>query len=171
MHNSVEPFVRTLEKLLVKQVELHTSLLDLLKQKHESVREGNPKRMKEICGLEQERLEQISKLEQHRVDLSRKIATSLNPNAPQALRINDIAKLVGGSSAQRLLLLRVQLLDKMTQVRDQSSITKRATDTLLKHMQGIVQTITAVSTGTPLYSSRGAVNPQGMRVSTLNMTA
>ena len=171
MHNRAEPFIHALETLLVKQVELHSSLLDLLKQKHESVREGNPKRMNDICALEQERIEHISTLEKHRVDLSSKIASILCPEQTQPLRVNDIAQMVGGDSSQRLLVLRVKLLDKMKQVRDQSAITQRATESLMKHMTGIVQNITAVSTGTPLYSQKGVVNPQGMRVSTLNMTA
>ncbi len=68
-------------------------------------------------------------------------------------------------------MLRQQLLERMEQVQTASSTARRATETLARHMQGLVQTIGMIASGMTTYSDNGALPRQARAMSTINLTA
>ncbi|QQE10702.1 flagellar export chaperone FlgN [Planctomycetota bacterium] len=171
MLKTLEPHIKTLDLILQKQLQLNVALLDLLEQKRTALREANTKQMNDVCELEKEKVKFIKQLEGKRQQVVSNITRQINPAAKAPMTMHEIAKHIGGPIGDRLMLRRAQVRKKMTEVRDQASITKRATESLMRHMQSIVRTVAAASTGTASYGDRGVMNTQGMTLSTVNMTA
>ncbi|QDU32691.1 FlgN protein [Poriferisphaera corsica] len=171
MDKSIDNQINTLDLILQKQLQLHTSLLDLLKQKRNAIGSSDPSQMTNICELEQEKIHLIKQLENKRQQIVINVTKHLNPQATLPLTMQDIAQYIGGTEGDRLLIRRNQLRQKMEDVRQQASIAKRATESLMRHMQSIVQTITAASSGTASYGDSGVMNNRGMNMSSLNLTA
>ena len=171
MDNSIDTQITTLDRILQKQLQLHTTLLDLLKQKREAISKSDPDQMNNICELEKEKMHLIKQLENKRQQIVINVTRYLNPNATAPLSMQEIAEYVGGPEGDRLMIRRNQLRQKMQDVHSQASVAKRATESLMRHMQSIVQTIAAASSGTASYGESGVMNNRGMSLSSLNLTA
>ncbi|GAB4197506.1 MAG: hypothetical protein Kow00105_11560 [Phycisphaeraceae bacterium] len=163
--------VSSLENTLRQLLVLHTELLELLKRKREVVRGSDSKATVALCMLEQEKVQKIAELEKQRLTLVAELTLALDPTASQPLRMVELAERLAEPIRGRLLVTRMQLLEKMRQVQEETGVVRRATEALANHMQGIVQTLGALSAGVATYGSRGAFPQRNTAVSTFSATA
>lgn len=160
-----------LEHTLRQLLDLHTELLELLKRKRDVVRGNDSQAMVNLCVLEHEKLQKIAELEKSRLQQVADLTLSVDPGAKAPMRLAELADRLGEPARGRLLVARQQLLERMKDVQQETTIVRRATETLAKHMHGIVQTIGALSAGVSTYGQRGAFPRQNTAVSTFSATA
>jgi flagellar FlgN protein len=171
MDSKVTASTASLEQVLRQLLVLHTELLDLLRRKQDKLRTNDAKAMIDFCALEHEKVQGITDLEKHRLKLVAELTLAVDPGAAEPMRLGELAGRLDEPVRGRLLVQRQQLLEKMKQVQSETSVVRRATETLSKHMQGIIQTIGAISTGVSTYGSGGAFPQRSTAVSTFSATA
>ena len=171
MDNQIKLIIDQLTGVLAKQLEAHGRLLALLKQKRQSLRQVQYEQV--TTGSQQENtvIQQISELEKRRLQLVADLTLALDTHAAQPLRLAELAERLDEPDRGRLLVLRQQLFEHMAEVRRQTNVARRATESLVSHMQGLVQSIGAACSGMSVYASNGAPPPQAMVISTFNTTA
>jgi len=163
--------VVTLERTLRQLLDLHTELLELLKRKRDIVRSNDSQAAINLCVLEHEKLRKIAELEKLRLQQVADLTLAVDPQAGAPMRMAELADRLGEPVRGRLLVARQQLLEGMKNVQQETNIVRRATETLSKHMHGIVQTIGALSAGVSTYGNRGAFPQKNTPVSTFSATA
>lgn len=171
MDKKLETSLHALESVLQRQLAGHEQLLALLQRKREALRAGDLDRIMELCELENEHIQSISELEKRRLELAARVTLLVQPGAPEPMRLEALAAHLPEPQRGRLLALRQTLLGRMGEVKRQTSIARRATEALMRHMQSLVQTVGALSTGVSTYSRHGARPQQATAVSTISLTA
>lgn len=161
----------SLETTLKQLHSLHSELLELLKRKREVVRSSDRHAMTGLCVLEHEKLQKIAELEKQRLTQVADLTLKVDPRAKQPLRMAELADCLREPVRGRLLVARQQLIERMKEVQQENNIVRRATESLANHMQGIVQTLGALSVGVATYGSGGAFPQQNTAVSTFSATA
>ena len=160
-----------LEQILRQQLTLHGELLELLKNKRDVLRKSDTRAAIALCTLEHEKIQKIAELEKQRLTVVADLTLAADPQAKEPLRMGELADRLQEPDRGRLLVLRQQLLERMKDVHQETGIVRKATETLAKHMHGIVQTIGALSAGVSTYGSRGALPQSNTAVSTFSATA
>jgi len=171
MDNKAPALIVSLEQVIRQLLGLHGELLDLLKRKQDKLRANDAQAMVDYCKLEHEKVQRIAELEKRRLTLAADLTLAIDPGSAEPMRLAELAERLDEPVRGRLLVSRQQLLEKMKQVQEETSVVRRATETLAKHMQGIIQTIGAISTGVSTYGSGGAFPRQATAVSTFSATA
>ena len=149
----------------------HQKLRALVGRKREALRTAQYDRVTEICEQVNERVQQISELEKGRLTLAADLTLLVDPGEPRPLRMFELAERLEEPRRGRLLVLRQQLLDQMREVQRETNVARKATESLVTHMRGLVQSVGAICTGVSLYDRQGAPPPCAMAVSTINTTA
>lgn len=163
--------VTQLEQTLRELLTLHAELLELLKNKRDVLRSSDTRAAIGLCTLEHEKILKIAELEKQRLNIVADMTLVIDPQAKEPLRMAKLADHLPEPARGKLLVLRQQLLERMKAVHHETGIVRRATETLAKHMNGIVQTIGALSAGVSTYGSRGALPQSNTAVSTFSATA
>jgi len=133
--------IPVLETVLKQLTDRHEQLLTLMKRQRECLRLADHHGVSECSRLENTLVQAIGELEKRRLELVGQITKSIDPSATQPMRMRDLAEALPEPARGRLLVLREQLRERITAVKEQSSVTRRATEALLNHMQGLVQTL------------------------------
>ncbi len=163
--------VNGLVDVLNELLGAHEQLGMLLEQKRAALSGARFEQVTQLCERENGHVRRISELETQRLELVAALTLHVQPNAAEPMRMGDLAERLAEPDRGRLLVLRKQLLDRMSLVRRQTGITRRATQSLAGHMQGLMQNISALCSGVSLYNGQGAPPQQAMQVSTFNTTA
>ena len=171
MDKALEKDLAQLEEILRKQVATHEQLLTLLKRKKAALAHADADTMTECCRLENEQLQAVAELEKQRLTLAAKVTLALDPKAPAPLKLGDLAQKLPEPVRGRLLVLRHQARQRMEQVRHEVAVTKRATESLMGHIQGLMQTIGSAVTGIGTYNRGGSLPRAATAISTFNTTA
>ncbi len=160
-----------LETLLRKQIESHQKLVQLLHEKLAALRKADRTRVTHLCQRENEQVQQIGELEKQRLVLIAELTRHVTPQAPAPLSLVQLCEHLQEPDRGRLLVLRSQLRQLIEQAQQQSSLARRAAEMLLRHMQGLVQSIGAVVTVVGTYTRQGAMPRQATAMSTFVATA
>ncbi len=160
-----------LEHVLREQLAANEALLSLLNRKREAMKTADQALMLQCCELEQEKVHLLGELEKQRLQLVAALTLAVEPDAAEPLRLAELAQRMEEPARSRLLVLRAQLVERMTQVRDQTRITHRALESLQRHMQGLMMTVGALCSGVATYGANGARPRAAAAVSTFSMTA
>ena len=171
MDDRVTQQVESLERVLKQQVEAHEALLALLEKKRASLREADEDRMAQLCGLENEKLRVVADLEKQRAELAGALTLHVQPSAKEPMRLNELAEHLPEPARGRLLVLRQRLRERMQQVQESGQVTRRASETLMNHVQGLVQTIGMLATGVSTYNGKGGRPEKATAMGTINVTA
>ncbi len=163
--------VLKLEATLKQQLSLHGELLELLQRKREVLRTSDNNALTGVCVLEHEKMQKIAELEKQRLKLVAQLTLMVEPGAREPLRMAQLADKLGEPVRGRMLVARHQLLEKMKQVQAETNIVRRATEAMANHLQGVVQTLGALSAGVATYGRRGALPQKNAAVSTFSATA
>ncbi|MGB1126168.1 MAG: flagellar export chaperone FlgN [Phycisphaeraceae bacterium] len=141
MANVAYKHIPVLETVLKQLTDRHEQLLTLMKRQRECLRLADHHGVSECSRLENTLVQAIGELEKRRLELVAQLTRAIDPAAIQPMRMRDLAERLPEPSRGRLLVLREQLRERITAVKEQSSVTRRATEALLNHMQGLVQTL------------------------------
>lgn len=171
MDEATQKTIDQLEALLESLLSAHEQLLALMQQKHELLRLGDTDGMTQVCQVENEKIQAISEQEKQRLELAADLTRRLFPNAQQPLGVKDLAEQLPEPMRGRLLTRRQQLRERMEAVREQSSIARRATESLMNHVNGLVRTLTNLATNAATYDRAGGPPQASPAVRTLNVTA
>lgn len=141
MADLIAKHIPVLETVLKQSAERHEQLLTLMKRQRECLRQADHHGVSECSRLENTLVQAIGELEKRRLELVARLTTAVDPSATQPMRMRDLAERLPEPARGRLLVLRGQLRERISAVKEQSSVTRRATEALLNHMQGLVQTL------------------------------
>lgn len=167
----MDELLARIETLLAEQVQRHESLLELIQQKKQALRSASASRVAELCRLENEKVQLISEAEKLRLTLVAEATKKIAPDAAAPLNLRELAERLPEPQRGRLLVLRAELRNRMERVRDEAAVVRRATEALLRHMQGLAQTIGGAVTGVATYTRRGDMTPSVMAIRTFSATA
>lgn len=137
--------IPVLEAVLKQLTERHEQLLSLMRRQREALRQADHRGVSEYSRLENTLVQAIGDLEKRRQELVAELTRAVDPSATSPMRMRDLADRLPEPARGRLLVLREQLRERIAKVKEQSSVTRRATESLLKHMQGLVQTLSTAS--------------------------
>jgi len=171
MDKQIESAVSSLDALCRRQLALHDELSELLDRKREALKTADADRMTELCGLENERLQKLAELEKQRLELVAKLTQRVRPQASEPMRMRELAECFAGPTRDRLLALRAELAERMQTVQGKAQRARLATESLLKHVTGVVQQVGAVATGVQTYGRTGHRPRSAMSIGTFQMTA
>lgn len=171
MVDAKDRFIPQLEEVLRQLTERHEQLLSLIQRQREVLRAADHRGVSELSRLENVVVKAITDLEKRRLELVADLTRAVDPGAAQPMRMRDLAERLPEPARGRLLVLRQQLRQRIQQVKDESSVTRRATEALMKHMQGLVQTLGNTGRGSAYAPSSFAMQPPPPALRTLNLTA
>ncbi len=160
-----------LEAILKQQTAAHEKLLTLLKRKREAVRTAQHEQVASLTHQENQAVQAISDLEKQRLALVGELTLIVDPAAKQPMRLAQLAQHLEEPTRGHLLVLRQELADRLKQTQQETAVAKRVTETLVRHMQGLIQTVGGAITGVGVYSRQGAVPKEALAVNTFNATA
>jgi len=160
-----------LEAVLNQALERQRQLLSLLERKRIALRQGKDQDMIDLTRLENTAVQTISELEKRRLQLVADLTLAVVPSAKEPLKMKDLAERLPEPFRGRLLVTRTKLVAAITEVAEQTSVVRRASESLLKHVNGLIRTIGVVSHGGTAYGQTGQVNTKPARMSTVNFTA
>ena len=141
MADPLAKHIPVLETVLKQLADRHEQLLTLMKRQRECLRLADHHGVSECSRLENTLIQAIGELEKRRLELVGQRTKAVDPSATQPMRMRDLAERLPEPARGRLLVLREQLRERISAVKEQSSVTRRATEALLTHMQGLVQTL------------------------------
>lgn len=171
MDKPTQQMLTQLEDVLQQSVNRQRQLVALLERKRMAMRGGKADEMTSICRLENAVVQAVSELEKRRLKLVADLTLRLNPAATEPLKMLDLAQRLPEPARGRLLVMRTQLVEAIQKVQEQSRVARRASESLLNHMNGLIRTIGVVSSGGAAYGQTGAINSRPTNISTINLTA
>lgn len=171
MADAITKHIPVLETVLKQSADRHEQLLTLMQRQRECLRLADHHGVSECSRLENTIVQAIGDLEKRRLELVAQLTKAVDPSAIQPMRMRDLAERLPEPARGRLLVLREQLRERITAVKEQSSVTRRATEALLNHMQGLVQTLGNAGRASG-YAPANHPKPASMQtLSTLKVTA
>jgi hypothetical protein len=171
MDDQTAQHVDRLEALLDNLLALHEQLLHIAEQKRQALQNADTGHMTRLCELENEKLQAISEQEKKRLECVAALTQRVVPDAGEPMRLRSLAEQLPEPNRGRLLAQRQQLRQRMEAVREQSSVARRATESLLNHVNGLVRTLTTLASHAATYDRDGEMASNQSAVSTLNVTA
>lgn len=163
--------IPVLETVLKQLTERHEQLLSLMKRQREALRLADHRQVSECSRLENTLVQAIGDLEKQRLSLVAQLTQAVDPSAAAPMRMRDLSERLPEPARGRLLVLRGQLRARITEVKEQSSVTRRATESLLKHMQGLVQSLSSAGRAAGYAPVNHAAPAGGHVMGTLKVTA
>ena len=160
-----------LEAVITQQTSAHERLLSLLKYKREALRTADRDQMSRSTEQENQAVQEISELEKERLRLVGELTLMVDPSAKQPMCLADLAQRLNEPSRGRLLVLRQHLIERIKRVQQETAVVKRATESVVRHMQGLFQMIGSAVGGGGVYSRCGAPPRHALAVNTFNATA
>ena len=151
--------------------DAHVALAGLLDAKKQALLNADNPALTDLLRRENQQVQLIAELEKARTATTAQLTLLVEPNAPQPRRLTELAQRLPEPARGRLLVLREQLRERMKAVRDRARVTQHATEHIGRHMHGLVQTITALSSGNTTYQRNGQRPSPRAAVSTFNLSA
>ncbi len=163
--------IAQLEAVLQRLTQHHEHLLGLMRRQREALRTADEKAVSDLSRQENAVVQQITEQEKRRLELVASLTSALQPGAERSLKMREVAELLPEPARGRLLVLRAQLRERIESVKEQSSVTRRATQALMSHMQGLVQSLGQASTRGAGYDRPGQRQSALPAIGTINLTA
>ncbi|MEX1091393.1 MAG: flagellar export chaperone FlgN [Phycisphaeraceae bacterium] len=169
----MEQQLTQLEEALGQQIGAHERLAGLVRQKLAALRQAQQAKVAALTQQENQVLQAIGELEKRRIMLVAGLTQRLQPAATRPWRLEELAQNLPEPSRGRLLVLRTQLRQQIELVRQESSIVRSVSEALLRHMNGLVQSLGSAMTGVGTYTRGGGGGPPPppTAMSTFNATA
>lgn len=168
---TTNPQIAQLASLLIEQVAAHKKLLAMLKRKRHMLSTADHKQLTNLSIQENEVVQSISELEKQRLQLIGQLTLTIEPKATAPMRLGDLAHRLPEPDRGHLLVLRQQLKQEMEQIKNETVVAKRATESLVRHMQGLIHTVGSALAGVGVYSRQGCLPKEAMTVRTFHATA
>ncbi|MEM8738213.1 MAG: flagellar export chaperone FlgN [Planctomycetota bacterium] len=160
-----------LEAVLHQSLERQQQLLAALERKRLALRGGKDREMLDLSRLENAVVQTLSDLEKRRLQLVADLTRAVAPTASEPMKMRDLAECLPEPYRGRLLVTRTKLVEVITAVAEQTSVVRRASESLMQHVNGLIRTIGVVSHGGAAYGQTGRLHAKPAPMSTLNLTA
>lgn len=160
-----------LEQVLAESADRHEQLLGLMQQQRGALRSAEAERVTELSRQQNTVVQAISVLEKRRLALAASLTEAIAPDASEPLRLRDLAERLPEPARGRVLVLRQRLRERIGEVKEQSSVARRATESLMNHMQGLVQSLSHATAHGAGYDRPGRANQPLPAIGTFNLTA
>ncbi|MFI4859129.1 MAG: flagellar protein FlgN [Phycisphaerales bacterium JB063] len=160
-----------LESTLTQSADRHEQLLSLMRRQREAMRQAQADQVADLSRQENAVVQAISALEKRRLELVASLTQTLSPQAAQPMRMRVLAEQLPEPARGRLLVLRQKLRERMEAVKEESSVSRRASESLLSHMQGLVQSLSHVSARGAGYDRPGRQRQSLPAIGTISLTA
>jgi len=171
MDKALEQAVVELEGVLRDQLAQHDRLASLIAAKREALGRADRPRIVELCGEENQCVQVLGEMEKERLAVAARVTLLINPTATAPMALPELAMHLPDPLRSRLLTLRGQLRARMEDTKRSAAVAAQASQALLRHMQGLVQTVGGLMTGVQTYTRQGARPQAATRVSTFSATA
>lgn len=172
MDNHLANHVSELETLLVSMIERQRLWLAVFEQKAQAMREGDRDQMAALTIQEKEHLQAMGEMEKRRLLLLGELTRNINPDAREPMRLKDLAPLLPEAIRERLLRLREDLRSEMLRFRSRLAGVRKASESLVQHLQGVMETVVSAAAGVTTYNQTGRTpTPESATVSTFSLTA
>ena len=163
--------IEQLEEVLRQQLAASRNLLALLQRKQQAIRRSDRHAVESLCREENVQVQGIAALEKERLMLVAELTQAIDPAARTPLKLLALAERMPEPARGRLLVLRAELTELVLQTQREAGIARRATEALVKHMQGVINTVGGALTGVMTYSRNGAMPRAASAISTFCATA
>ncbi len=154
----VVELVGVLEKILSALHDDYKKIARLIERKKEAIRSANMQEITGICKEEHVVAQHATQLEKQRLVLIGDLTSRLQPNASEPLTVSGIADALDDPDRDRILELAHALKQTVKEVRQASSVVRKAADTLAAHMGGLLQTMQSVLSKAQVYSQKGRIS-------------
>ncbi|MEM6392194.1 MAG: flagellar export chaperone FlgN [Planctomycetota bacterium] len=151
--------------------ERHTQLLKLMEAKQDMMRTADGPGLADLTRRENAIVQAVSELEKRRITQAGELTLRLDPTAAEPLRLAELAELLPEPHRGQLLVRRQELVAVMQDVRRRASVARRASESLLKHMTGLLHTVTNAASGSGTYGRRGPAPSPAAPLRSINLTA
>jgi len=159
-----------LEEILLAEQTAHVRLRDLLEAKRQIMRRGDVAQLNDCSRRENQQLQEIASLEKQRLQTVADLTLNLDAAAPRPSTLLELAEHLPEPQRGRLLVLRQQLRQQVEAVAAQTGVVRRASETLLRHMQGLAASVGSALTQIGLYTRQGGRPVEALAVSTFHTT-
>lgn len=167
----LEKDLAALEMILRQQLTLHEQMLVTLADKKAALVRADHEKLTGLLQQENRHVQAISELEKQRLTLVGDLTLKIDPRAAAPLRLPELAMRLPEPARGRLMVLREQVRQRMERVREEAGLARRVTESLVRHMHGLVQSIGSAVTGIGTYNRAGAPPQAALAISTFNTTA
>ncbi len=147
--------ITLLEENLRCQLEGHRSLLACIARNREAIRQADMHQIQSICEQKNEIAQHLSELEKQRLMIVGRLTEHLEPDAERPVSLDRIAAALEEPARGRFEVLAAELRAAIEHVRTASAVVRGATDTLARHMSGLMQTVQSVLGRAKVYGRRG----------------
>lgn len=171
MDKPTESSLNTLDRLCREQLGLHDELSELMDRKREALKSADADRMTELSDLENQRVQRLAEVEKMRLEVVARLTQRVKPDATEPMRMHELAACFPGPTGERLMSLRDELVGRMQTVQGKARQARAATESLLRHVSGVVQQVGAIATGVQTYGRTGHRPRAALAMGTFQMTA
>ncbi|MEQ9455404.1 MAG: flagellar export chaperone FlgN [Phycisphaeraceae bacterium] len=172
MDDRTQRLVNELESLLIDMIERQRLWLAVFEQKTTALRSADHNLMAALSSQENDHLQAMTEMEKRRLHLLADITQALDPQASEPLRLTALAQLLPETISQRLLDLRAELRTEIERFRSRLASVRQASESLLRHVNGVVTSVVAAATGNNVYSRSGSLpQPAKANLSTFSLSA
>lgn len=168
---SIELLALRLEDVLRDLIGQHERLAHSLAAKREALSTADQDRVLKLLEIENGSIQAVAEGDKQRQTIVAEMTLLLDADASTPIPMGEMAQLMEEPYRGRLLVLREQLRDRMMVVRRGTAVTRMATESLAKHMQGLLHTIQTVCGGGAAYGAGGSMPPVVTTLSTFTTTA
>ena len=165
----MDKWLDELEGCLRELDQLHDQLLGLVRRKHQAMRLAQHALIADCVERENAMVQGIAAVEKRRQAAVGQVTFALAPQARQPLRVTEIAGRIDEPRRGRVLVLQQRLQRTIGLIQQENEVARRATDSLLRHVQGVIQQV-AAAVGGATYGRRGVVTSPAVAVSSFSIT-
>jgi hypothetical protein len=152
----LEEGFKRLEELLREQRALYLELDALVARQRHAVQRADVKDLMAASARERELVEAIRLIDERRVELARAIGAEVGMVSEQPLALSDLLD-YSGPRRPALVAIADELRKLVVAVKAASGVVRVATESLSRHMQGIVQTVEAGFNNAGVYERAGRI--------------
>lgn len=149
--------VERLKRILHELLGGHNQLLVLIQQIREAVRKADLQEIVSLCKQENTLADRLAELEKERLVMVGTLTELLAPTAQVPLTLGRIAEAVGQPASHALSELGEKLRSIVAEARQASSVLRAASESLGRHMGGLMQTVQGAISRASVYSRRGRI--------------
>ncbi len=167
----MEKCLASLEAILRTQLGLQQRLGELGAEKLVALKRADYRAVGRLLEAENQQLQALAEAEKERLLRVAQLTQQMAPQAARPARLGDLAQSLPEPWRTRLLGLRAQLREQLERTRRQSQVAHLTSEALLRHMQGLMQSIGMAVTGVAGYNRSGAAPRSALAMRTFEAKA
>ena len=170
----------SLEESLKKLLDAQSALAGLLEKQRLALAAGDAPALSDLCRREKDVVDLIQTLERGRQSLMGRLKTALpasqaglaaGSTPSETWSLMTLAQRVPEPVRTRLMVRRAELVKVMTDNQRVAATVRRASERLLRHVGGLINTLGSAAQGGAAYGQSGRLTAAPVRLSTLNLSA